>query len=365
MRIKRTKNLLYICSAVMVLGLALLSFDAPGPSKQTGGVPTVAPTNNPENTAAPTQAPTRIPENTATPTPTSTPTPTNTPTPTPTPSLAQLNAAIEIQPATDDIGAGLTTVITDYLTNYYADEELQVKELNNITCYYKPGLANINYFLYVSYDLLYEGSNVPVPTFEEYLITIDGETVTVLTESDNTDVQEALLLSRVSKSVSEFYIKELTRCYMNAKLAVDEALLSALVTDSSYLKLDNIRKTTEYIEEYRDLSYLIYSCPDTVKEFDYVVFLACGSKIVNIDTPAPGIDEYLITLDKNNYPHIFLGVTSSESDDYRMELRKSEEYNTFYETKVYNPLVEAMLSDSNLKSFIERLYLEENNSEAE
>jgi len=361
MRIKRTKNLLYICSAVMVLGLALISFDAPGPSKQTVGVSTPAPSKAPENT--PTIAPTRAPESTPTPTPTNTPTPTSTPTPTPTPSLAQLNAEIQIRPATDDIGAGLTTVITDYLSNYYSNDDLQVKEINNITCYYKEGLANINYFVYVSYDILYEGSNVPVPTLDEYLVTIDGENVTVHTSSDNTDVQEALLLSRASESVSALYMKEMIRCYMNAKLAVDEALLSSLVTDSSYLDFERIRKTTEYIEEYRNPEYLIYSVSESVSEFDYVVFVAFESKIINIKTPAPGVDEFIIKMDNNNYPRMFLGNISSESQDYRMKLRMTEEYTTFYKTKAETPLVEAMLADPSLKDFIERLYLEDSETE--
>lgn len=359
MKIKRTKNLLYICSAVMVLGLALLSFDAPGPAKQTVSDATPAPTKAPNNT--PSIAPSKTPENTTTPTPvpTSTPTPSPTPTPTPTPSLAQLNAAIEIKPATDDIGSGLTTVITDYLNNFYSNEDLQVNEINNITCYYKEGLAGINYFVYVSYDILYEGSNVPIPTLEEYLVTIEGETVTVHTTSDNSDVQEALLLSRASKSVSDLYIKEMIRCYMNAKLAVDEALLSSIVTDSSYLDFEKIRKTTEYIEEYKNPEYLIYSCSDTVSEFDYVVFVAFESKIINIKTPAPGVDEFIIKMDNNNYPHMFLGNISSESQDYRMKLRMTDEYTTFYKTKAETPLVEAMLSDPSLKDFIERLYLED------
>ena len=120
--------------------------------------------------------------------------------------------------------------------------------------------------------------------FEEYLVKIEGETVSVHTFSDNTDVTEALLLSRASKSVSEWYIKELIRCYMNAKLAVDDALLSSLVTDPSFLDLEKIRKTTEYIEEYLNPQYLIYSCSDTVPEFDYVVYVAFESKIINIKT---------------------------------------------------------------------------------
>ena len=350
MRIKRTKNLLYIFSSIMVLGLALISFDAPEPAKQTGQFSASDPTKKPEKNQSPK--------------PTATPTPTNTPTPTPTPSLAQLNAAVEILPATDDIGIGLTTIISNHLNEYYADKELQVKKIDNITCYYKTGLADINYIVYVSYDIIYEGSNVPVPTLKEFLVSIDEEqNITVLTSSEDTDVQEALLLSRASKSVSELYIKELIRCYMNAKLAVDNELLSSLVTDPSYLDFEKIRKTTEYIEEYLNPEYLIYSCSDIIPEFDYVVYVAFSSKIINIKTPAPGVDEFLIQMDSNNYPHLFLGEISSESQEHRMELRMTEDYSTFYKTKAEEPLVEAMLSDSNLRDFIERLYLNEENTE--
>ena len=352
MRIKRTKNLLYIFSSIMVLGLALISFDSLGlgPAKQTGQVSVSDPTKKPEKNQSPKH--------------TATPTPANTPTPTPTPSLAQLNAAVEIQPATDDIGLGLVAVISNHLNEYYAAEELQVKKIDNITCYYKPGLADINYFVYASYDIIYEGSNVPVPTLKEYLISIDEEqNLSVLTSSDDTDVQEALLLSRASASVAELYIKELIRCYMNAKLAVDNELLGSLVTNPSYLDFEKIRKTTEYIEEYQNPEYLIDHCSDVIPEFDYIVYVAFSSKIVNIKTSAPGMDEFLIKIDDNNYPRVFLGEISPESQECRMELRMKEEYSAFYKTKVEEPLIEAMLSDSNLRDFIERLYLNEENTE--
>ena len=196
----------------------------------------------------------------------------------------------------------------------------------------------------------------------EYLISIDEEqNISVLTSSDDADVQEALLLSRASKSVSELYIKEHIRCYMNAKLAVDTELLSSLVTDPFYLDFEDIRKKTEYIEEYLNYEYLIYSCSDTITEFDYVVYVAYSSKIINIKTPAPSMDEIVIKIDENNYPHIFLGEISSETKNRRMELRMTEEYNTFFETKVYEPLLEAMLSDSSFKDFVERL--DEKNTE--
>lgn len=352
MRIKRTKNLLYIFSSVMVLGLALLSFDAP-----FSAVSTVkpAPTQDPELTATSKPGPTQAPGHTATPVPTAAPSPTFTPTPTPTPSLAQLNAAIDIRPATDDIGNGLTTVITDYLTDYYKNEELQVKEVNNITCYYKEGLAEADYIVYVSYDISYEGSNVPIPAFDEYLVCIDGEAVLILTESENADIMEALQLSRASGSVCELHIKELIRRYMNAKLAADEELLSSLVTDPSYLNMDNIRKKTEYIEEYKNLNYLIFESPEQISEFDYLVFLANDSKIVNISTLAAGLEEFMITLDENNMPKIFFGITSEYADSYRKGIREQETYQNFLNTNVVKPLAEAMLSDPALFEFIERI----------
>ena len=95
---------------------------------------------------------------------------------------------------------------------------------------------------------------------------------------------------------------------------------------------------------------MIYSCSDIVPEFDYVVYVAFESKIINIKTPAPGVDEFIIKMDNNNWRK-----NKSELSE--------EEYNNFYKTKAYDPLVEAMLSDSNLKDFIERLYLEDEGTE--
>ena len=351
MKIKRTKNLLYIFSSVMVLGLALISFDAPLPADKH--VSSTGPTRAPEHTATPSPAPTQAPNHTATPLPTSTAIPT--PSPTPTPSLGQLNAAIAIQPATDDIGNGITKVITDYLTNYYSNEELQVNEIENITCYYKEGLAEADYFAYVSYDIIYEGSNVPIPAFEEYLICIEGESATVLTESENPDIQEALFLSRASGSVCELHIGELIRRFMNAKLAVDEELLFSLVVEPYYPNIEDIRRKTEYIEEYKNLRYLFFKCPESVTEFDYLVFLANDLKIVNISTLAAGMEEFMITLDENNYPRIYFGTTSEATDAYRQTIREQDTYQNFLDTYVTKPLADAMVSDPDLLEVIQRI----------
>lgn len=351
MKIKRTKNLLYIASSVMVLGLALMSFDT-APSKQTGSLQTPAPTKPADQNTTP--APTQAPNHTATPSPSPTPTSTPTPTPTPTPSLAQLNAQIAIQPATDDFGTGLTTVITDYLNTLYSDENSQVKELENITCYYKPGVNENDYYVYAAYDIHYEGSNVPIPTLDEYVVSFVDGAATVVTENLDDNTKEALLLSRGSESVAALHIRELLRCYMNAKLAVDEPLLSSLVTDPSYIKIKDIEAQTQYIEEYKNLEFIIKPVPDNVEEFDYIVYVVNDVKIVNISTLAPGMDEYMIAVDGNNYPFVFTGITSTAGDAARIAYRESEEYLTNF-NQVVDRMTNAMLQDPDLLEFMERL----------
>jgi len=142
---------------------------------------------------------------------------------------------------------------------------------------------------------------------------------------------------------------------MNAKLAVDEALLSSMVTDPSYLNMENIRKKTEYIEQYTNLKYLIYETPEEVTEFDYLVFLANDSKIVNINTLAAGMEEFCITFDENNYPYIFYGITSSTTDIFRRNVRNGETYVDFAVNNVALPLENAMDNDPDLKEFISRI----------
>ena len=357
MKIRRLKSLLYIFSSVMVLGLALVSFDTMDPAQPVSNAP--SPTPVPEGVTAtitntPTPAPTQNPKHTATPSPTPTSTPTPTLSPTPTPSLAQVNASIAIQPATDDIGTGLTTVITEHLNDYYSNKDLQVKEINNITCYYKEGVANVSYFVYAAYDITYVSSNVPVPTLEEYCVTIDGETITITKEPEKEEVKEALFLSRASQSVSELYIKEFIRRYMNAELACDEELLNSMIVDSSYIDIKKIEMETQYIEGYKNFDYIFFKTPDSITEFDYVVYAIFDVKIINISTLAPGMEEYVIVLDDQNYPVRFFGSTSAEADAALVDIRMQEVYQNTRQT-IENHLMDAMIQDPDLLEFMERI----------
>ena len=340
MKIKKSKSLLYIFSSVMVLGLSLVSFN------------TTKPTNTKDSTQVD-STPTPIGvTHTPTLTNTPTPTPTLTPTPIPTPSATQLNTLIEIQPAEDD----LTKQITSHLKEKYLDSNSNIKQLSNITCYYKEGVANADYIVYVCYDIKYKESNVLIPAIEEYCLSIsEDNTINILTEPFNDEVKEALFLNRRDcESVRNLYIKETIRRFMNAKLSCDEELLSSLVTDSSYLNINDISTKTQYIERYENLQFIIREFPETVTEADFIVYVANDVKIVNIRTVAPGLDEYMITLDEENYPKIFYGNTSADTDEYRTWSRSQDDLQTLLDD-VLNRLADAMLQDADLLEFIGRI----------
>ncbi len=345
MKIRKTKSLLYIFSSVMVLGLSLLSFDNAKPSSLTVENTTPTPKENAKDKNS-----------------SKNPTATPTVTPTPTPSIVDLNVAIEITKAEDEMGVILTEQITNYLKEKYSSPKTNVKEISNITCYYKQGLSYVDYIIYVSYDIKYIGSNVMIPTLEEYCVTMNGDNFMIRSEALNEEVKEALLRARKDcTSVRNLYIRETIRRFMNAKLACDEALLSELVTDSSYLNINDISTKTQYIERYENLQFLIRELPEEITEVDFIAYVANDVKIVNITTLAPGMDEYMITLNEENYPKIFYGKTSAITDEHRISSKTQEDFQTLY-NNVIDRLADAMLSDPDLLEFIERINSATNSS---
>lgn len=351
---------------VMFLGLALLSFGPEGPGIPTGHIGVTPPdsTGNPKPTITPFLTPTL--------------TPTPSPSPTPTPSLAELNAEIPIQAAEDETGLSITEWMTKYLNAYHGgkQEELSalllpedvpsaevltehaetISQIANISCYYKEGLSYADYIVYVCYDIKYAGSNVFIPTLEEYAVSLDAEngTCTVYPEAKDEDMSEALFLSRASQSVQELYIMETIRRYMNAKLACDEEVLNDIVTDPSYINITDIEKKTQYIERHENFHFLLRPVPETVSEFRYVAYVEHDVKLINIATAAPGADEFLIAIDENNYPKIFFGATSEAANAFLIASHEQDDFIQLREN-VQERLTQAMLADPNLFEFLNRI----------
>lgn len=341
MHFKNTKLLIYICSAIMLFGLALFSLD---------------PLQHEKDTPADVQLPTGSPDfsisGTVAPTSTLVPSPTFTPTPTPTPSISQINAALPLTLASTENDSLLLEAVQQYINTAY-ETDSKVKSVSELTCYYKDGIS-YDAIVYVCYDLLYTDSTVPLPTVDVLFLTWNGTSYHVTDETSDADVLEALLLSRAEGDVLALYIKETIHRYMNAKLIADESTLSALVTDSSYLDYDDIKKKHEFIEQYVNLDFIIRKCPDDITEFDYIVYVINDVDIINVSVHAPGLDEVIIRMDEENYPKIFLGVTSSAADTFREQSRQQSDYQTALED-VVERLSAAMIEDPTLLEFVEKL----------
>lgn len=243
-----------------------------------------------------------------------------------------------------------------------SEEELtalaeDITEISDLSCYYKEGLSYADYLVYACYQIRYTGSNVFIPTIEEYGVSYDPatQTATVFCKRNGDEVAEALTLSRASESVRELYIKQTILRYMNAKLALDESILKELVTDPSLIDLTDISTKTQYIEYYSNANFIIRKCPEEVPDIHYIVYVSHDVKIINIATLAPGAEEFMISIDENQYPKIFFGITSKEADAFLVESRTMEDYLALY-NDVTDRLAEAIRSDSNLREFMQRIY---------
>ena len=104
---------------------------------------------------------------------------------------------------------------------------------------------------------------------------------------------------------------------------------------------------------YHNHEYIIHSCPEEVTEFDYIVYVTYDIKVVNIATHASGMSTINISLDENNYPKIFYGVTSKTTDSFRAYSQSQEDVQTAF-ANTSNRLYNAMLQDADLHEFIER-----------
>ncbi len=381
MRIKNIKSLITACSAVMLIGLGLFSFDSK-PSKPVVGVEipdptpvnpnehlviipngTKKPTPSPTNTSVPvTKAPDATPTSTPTPTPTSTPTPTptNTPTPTPTPSLGELNAELPLRKATNDIGLQITAGVTDFLHTRYADDDT-IKEITNVTCYYKGGITS-DYIVYATYDIHYENCVVPLSEITVLFAVQDGTTYRITDTPADADEMDSVFLSRAKGDVLQLYVETTIRRYANIKLIACEdefadwatELFSEIVTDINYIDIDDIQKKNEFISEYCNIEYPIYgTTPRDINEFDCYVYVMLDVRILDYDTLAPSVERFFIKLDENNYPQIFFGQISEDATLFIKSIQQSDDYELLLNNLNDRYLV--AMQDPQLLKFIERL----------
>lgn len=361
-----------ICSSALVLGLSFLLY--PQSDRFSGA--SVPPTGSVVPTATPAITdPVDItdPRHSATETPNATATPTVAPE---VAFLPLLNGDLK-EPLPD-----ISDLVTAYVTAYYnndaetiatlvTDASLfdasvmendckNVKKLENLELYSKPGIDGVFSIVYATYSLYYSDLQISVPQLSEYYVKRmpDGSFL-IQTAPLSAKTTEVFTQARQSGGALELAVSTLIRRYHNACLAVNEPLLKQSVTDPDYLNLEYIDSRYSVTESFSDYDFIIYN---GINEFDYVAFVTHKEKIVFSDTPAPCMESYYIEVDEaTGIPSIYLGITSLDTDAYCASLIQSDTIQELAK-QTNTSMQEALMSDDDLKEFYQLLV---SNSSAE
>lgn len=353
MKFKRT--LYGICSSAVVLGLTLLFYPQKPAMDTSKTIATVTPsvvTSAAITTISPTSAATKAP----TPTPSFVhPLYTDALT-TPGPELSKLVTTYIHSFFGNDIET-LSSLVTDpsFLHPAAIEKNIAgVTAVEDIKLYAKPGINDIFYVVYATYTLFYEDTNVRIPQLSEYyVIRRDNGTYLLEITSLDSETQEIMANARKSETLMNFAISALIQRYYNACLLGDMQMLSRCVTDPAFLREEAYYQARyAYTEAFSDYNFVIHP---GINEFDFIVYVTYKEKIVLIDTPAPSIDSYYISLDPvTNRPSIFLGVTSLDTDAYCKTIMQQDDVQALVE-KTKQEMADALLADDDLKDFYNRL----------
>jgi len=358
MKFKRCMSAIY--SSALVLGLSFLLYPQTSAATGTSVSPTTAvtPTLTPAPNFPTSQSPSDI-TNSVTGVPSS---------PTATPEVAYLPL---LNSKLSTPISGVSDLVTSYINSYYSNDfettstlvtdatllsaslmennSKNVKRVENIELYSKPGLDGVFCIVYATYSLYYSDLQISVPQFSEYYIKrLPDGTFRIQTVPLSAKTKESFTQARQTNDVLELTISALIRRYHNACLAVNEPLLRQCVTDADYLNLDFIASRYSVTESFSNYDILLYP---GINEFDYIAFVTHNEKIVFSETPAPCMEYYYIDIDPTSgIPSIYLGITSLDTDAYCAAVIQNEEIQELAK-QTNEDMQEALLTDDDLKDF--------------
>ena len=358
---KFKRRIAAVCSSILVFGFSFLLFPQTTTETVTKNPPTV--------TSAPT----------ATPVPVFPTGDTETISPTP-PSVLTQKPDNYVHVLLDDTNikapmAAISDLVTAYITAYYSndyetvsslvtdpsflnptvmeEEAGNIKNVENIELYAKPGIDGIFSIVYASFSLYYKDIQISVPQFTEYYIKrLSDGTYRIQTVPLSKSTSDILMQARSTEGIQKLAIASLIRRYHVACLMINEPLLKQCVTDSDYLNINYLSSRYSVTETITDYDFLLYP---GVNEFDYIVFVTHKEKIVFSDTPAPCMEYYYIDLDDTTgVPRIYLGITSLDTDAYCAAVIQNDEIQELAK-QINLDMQNALLADDDLKDFYQLL----------
>lgn len=146
-------------------------------------------------------------------------------------------------------------------------------------------------------------------------------------------------------------INQLINNYFTAKKTVDVDALSGLVSDSNWIETEKFIKMAEYVEDYENLKcYVIKSEEDEA----WRVYVKYDMKLKNIDTLAPCLSAFYVTMTSDGEYIIFLSALDTTQEDFILSADNNENIIKLKE-QVVSELQTAIDKDSVLKQFYQNI----------
>ncbi|SFR68345.1 hypothetical protein [Anaeromicropila populeti] len=146
-------------------------------------------------------------------------------------------------------------------------------------------------------------------------------------------------------------VNQLVKDYLNARVRCDMDALSSLVSDVSYLSEKTLQEKSEYIEGYQNIEcYTVKG----LEEDSYIVYVYSEVKILDIDTPAPGLTSIYIRKTDDDKLCVYFGVLDEETQNYMKEAAECEGVQELIRS-VDNRFTEALQKDEKLNEFDKKL----------
>lgn len=146
-------------------------------------------------------------------------------------------------------------------------------------------------------------------------------------------------------------VNKLIKSYLNAKLGNSLEKFKSLVNDVDYIDLTEMKRKNKYIEKIKNVACYTKKGPE---EGSYIVYAYHEVKFTNIDTLAPGMNEFYVKTDKNGKLYIYLGEIDSDTEKYIEEVRKSSDVTDLI-NDVNKKLQTAVKNDKSLYDFYLKL----------
>lgn len=354
MKFRRTISA--ILSSSLILGCSFLmypeiSFFNQEPKKEVLLPATPSATSAPTPTKAPTNVPTKAP----------------TPVPTRTPMLLQ----DQLYPPMESVRAA----VTDYLQAYYkkdftalstlvtdfsllnqekiSSEVANITGISDLSLQTKPGVNGIFNVVYASYTVQQKGIRQPISQFRELYIKRQKDgSMRVMSEPVDEKTANLLSAGRKTEQVLRLSVLSLIQKYYNYGLEGNEEQIKECVSDSVFLDTEFFERRYAYTESFSDFDVLL---KPGINEFEYIAFITYKEKIVLIDTKAPCLEIYYISIDeKTGEPKIYLGITSLDTDAYCTSVMESPEIQSFAQT-INDEMKKAIEADDDLREFYDYL----------